>query len=67
VLNKWTLVYLIVPQIVLITAVIAYSLASVYDAHKEDKLKVSFVRQQALMSLIIMILLIVFADWQGNI
>ncbi len=67
VLNKWLLVYVFVPQLIFIIAVVGYALASVYDAFKRDVLKVAFVRQQAITTLVILALLMLFADWQGNI
>lgn len=66
VLSKWLLVYVMVPQLIFILAVIGYALASVYDAEKREQLKASFVRQQTIMTIAVLILIIFIADWQGN-
>lgn len=67
VLNNWLLVYVFVPQLIFITGVVGYALASVYNAHKAETLKASFVRQQALMTALVLLALIIVADWQGSI
>lgn len=67
ILNRWILVYIFVPQVIFIVAVVGYCLGSIYDAQKQDKLKSSFVRQQVIMSSLILVLIIFFADWQGSI
>ena len=66
VLNKWLLVYVFVPQLIFIVGVVGYTLASIYDAQKNEKLKAAFVRQQAGMSIAVLILIIILADWQGS-
>ncbi len=66
VLNYWLLVYIFIPQLIFIIAVVGYAMASVYDAAKRDDLKKSFIRQQTAMTLVILILIIALADWQGN-
>lgn len=67
VLNKWLLVYVLVPQLIFIIGVIGYAVASIYDAQARDSLKQSFVRQQAGMTILILILILILADWQGSI
>ena len=66
VMSKWLLVYVFVPQLIFILGVVGYALVSVYDAHKREELKMAFMRQQAIMTTVILILIILLADWQGN-
>ena len=63
VLSKWLLVYIFVPQLIFIVGVVGYTLASIYDANKQEKLKMSFLRQQASMSMAVIILIILIAEW----
>lgn len=67
VLNNWLLVYVAVPQLVIVVAVVSYALASLYDAYMNESLRASFVRQQVLMTSIILIVVIVLADWRGEV
>ena len=67
VLYRWLLVYLFVPQIVLLLTVISYALGSIYHVHKNDKLKQKFVRQQLIMTSLVIFVVIVIADWQGQV
>lgn len=67
VLNKWLLVYVFVPQLIFILAVVGYALASIYDMSKRDLLKQSFIRQQTIMTIVVLFLIIYFADWNGNV
>jgi hypothetical protein len=67
VLNNWLLVYVFLPQLIFILVVVGYALASIYDAYKQETLKKSFVRQQAVMTILILMLIIALADWQGEI
>ena len=66
-MNKWLLVYVFVPQLIFIIGVVGYAVASVYDAASKGEVKKTFIRQQAGMTVIILILIIALADWQGNI
>ncbi len=67
VLYRWLLVYLFVPQIVLILTVVSYALGSIYHAHKNEKLKQTFVRQQLIMTGLVLLVVVVLADWQGQV
>lgn len=67
VLYKWTLLYGFIPQIVLILTAISYTAASLYDMSYNKKLKKSFMRQQIIMTALILIVIIVVADWRGQI
>ena len=63
----WLLVYLFVPQLVLILAVISYTLASIYDAAQKDTLERSFVRQQAIVATVTLAAIVMLGDWHGEI
>jgi hypothetical protein len=67
VLNKWLLVYVFIPQLIFIIGVIGYGLASIYNAHKTETLKPALVRQQIAMALLVIVALVVIADWRGSI
>ena len=67
ILFRWILVYVFVPQIVLIVAVMAYTLGSIYHAFKEENLKPGFVRQQLVMATIIIGVIIITSNWTGEI
>jgi hypothetical protein len=67
VVYKWTLVYVFIPQLVLIVVVVGYALGSMYDQHKAQKLKSGFVRQQLLVAGLVLILLLVTGNWHGAI
>lgn len=67
VLNNWLLVYIAVPQLVIIVVLLSYVLSSLYAAYMNDSLKPTFVRQQVIMTSVVLIIIIALADWQGEI
>jgi hypothetical protein len=67
VLNNWLLVYVAVPQLVIIVTLLSYVLASLYHAYMNETLRAAFVRQQVLMTTIVLIVMIVLADWHGQV
>lgn len=67
VLNNWLLVYIAIPQIVIVVTLISYVLASLYASYMNETLKKSFVRQQVIMTTVVLIVVIALADWSGEI
>jgi hypothetical protein len=66
VLYRWTLVYFIVPQLVLIVGVMGYTLASLYDQNKKEALSPKIVRQHLTLATVIIAVIVVMADWSGD-
>ncbi len=66
-LQKWTLVYVFIPQIVFILVVVSYTVGSIYTAYKQQTLKSSFARQQVIMAVLILLAIVLTGDWQGDI
>lgn len=67
ILNKWTLVYVFIPQLVFIVMIVSYTLASIYDHYKKDKLKPAFMQQQVVIAVLVLIAIIIIGDWRGEI
>ena len=67
VLYRWLLVYVFVPQIAIIVTVIGYALGSIYHGYKQDTLKIGFMRQQVIMTIVLLLVVIVLGDWQGQV
>lgn len=65
ILYRWTLVYYIIPQLALIVGVIGYTIASLYDQSKKESLSHKIVRQHLVLASVIIIVIIVMADWSG--
>lgn len=66
VLYNWMLVYFVVPQLTLITGVIGYTLASLYDQSKKEVLSPKIIRQHMILATVIVIVIIAMADWTGG-
>jgi hypothetical protein len=67
ILFQWTLVYVIVPQIVLILSIISFAFAHMYDSFAKGELKSKIIYQHLLMTSILLAVLLIMADWQGQI
>lgn len=67
VLYRWQLVYIFVPQIALIVTAMGYALMSLYHAHNSGALKKAFIRQQTIMTLLVLAVIIAVADWWGQV
>lgn len=65
VLYRWTLMYFIVPQLILIVGVLAYTLASLYDQNKKEVLSPKIVRQHVFLASVIIVVIIAMSDWSG--
>jgi hypothetical protein len=66
VLYRWSLVYFIVPQLVLIVGVLGYTLASLYDQSKKEALSSKIVRQHLTLAAVIVVVIVSMADWTGS-
>ena len=66
VLGHWVIEYLLVPQIALVLTVVGYGLATMYYLKSVDKLK-PIIRQQLIGVLaLLLLIIIVFSDWQDK-
>lgn len=66
VLGHWVIDYLFLPQIALVLGVIGYGLASLYYLHAKSKLNSGLKRQIIGVVTILLMLIIVFSDWQDK-
>lgn len=67
VLSHWVLAYLFIPQFAIITTLLAYTVASLYHHNYEEKLKPRQLRDQILLTLLILIVIIAVGDWTGEV
>jgi len=66
VLGHWVIEYLYLPQIALILTVMGYGLATIYYLHKNEKLKSAIFSQLITVMGLLLIIIIVFSDWQDK-
>lgn len=71
-LNRWLIVYDLfptfkAPQIAVITLVLQYSLGSIYHHHKTETLKKTHIKQFLVFSCAILLMVILFSNWTGNL
>jgi hypothetical protein len=65
-LGHWTIDYLFLPQIALILSILGYSLAALYYLHSKGKLTSSLKHQLLGVLAILLLIVIVFSDWQDK-
>jgi hypothetical protein len=66
ILGHWVVEYLFLPQIALILTVLGYGLATIYYLEKNEKIKNALRRQLIGVMGLIMLIIIVFSDWQDK-
>lgn len=66
ILGHWVIEYMFLPQIALILTVLGYGLATIYYLYKNDKLKDNLKRQLLVVMGILVIIIVVFSDWQDK-
>jgi len=66
VLGHWVIEYLFLPQIALILTILGYGLATIYYLEKKEKLKANLKRQLFGVMGLLLIIIIVFSDWQDK-
>ena len=66
ILGHWVIQYLFLPQIALILTVLGYGLATMYYLHKNDRLKGALRRQLIGVMGLMLLIIIVFSDWQDK-
>lgn len=67
ILSKWMLVYVFVPQLVFIIVGVSYAVASIYGASKKENFKISFVRQQIIVTIVLLVVIAAVGDWGGGV
>ncbi len=66
ILGHWVIQYLFLPQIALILTVVGYGLATLYYLDQNDRLKANIRRQLIGVVSLILLIIIVFSDWQDK-
>lgn len=66
ILGHWVVEYLFLPQIALILTVLGYGLATIYYLDKNEKIKKALRRQLIGVMGLILLIIIVFSDWQDK-
>jgi hypothetical protein len=66
VLGHWVIQYLFLPQIALILTILGYGLATLYYLDKKEKLKAIIKRQLIGVMGLLLLIIIVFSDWQDK-
>jgi hypothetical protein len=66
ILGHWVIEYMFLPQIALILTILGYGLASLYYLHSKEKLTSSLKIQLISVMSIILLIIIVFSDWQDK-
>lgn len=66
VLGHWAIEYLFLPQIALILTVLGYGLATIYYLDQTDKLKATLRRQLMIVMGLILLIIVVFSNWQDK-
>jgi len=66
ILGHWVIQYLFLPQIALVLTVLGYGLATLYYLDKNERLKASLRRQLLGVMGLILLIIIVFSDWQDK-
>lgn len=67
ILYHWTLAYFTIPQLTLVVSLAAYTFGSLYDHHKKDDTNKVEIRQHIMIALVILLVVISFANWQGQV
>ena len=65
-LGHWVVQYLFLPQIALLLTVLGYGLATLYYLEKNERLKANVRRQLLGVMSLILLIIIVFSDWQDK-
>jgi hypothetical protein len=66
ILGHWAIDYLFLPQIALILSILGYGLAALYYLHSKSKLTSSLKHQLLSVVTILLLIIIVFSDWQDK-
>ncbi len=66
ILSHWVIFYTNIPQIALILTVISYGIGLIYYLQQNDRLKKAFKNQIIIMVGLILLIIIVFSDWQDK-
>ena len=66
ILGHWMIDYMFLPQIALIISILGYGMATLYYLHAKDKLDASLKRQLIGVLLVLLLIIIVFSDWQDK-
>jgi hypothetical protein len=66
ILGHWVIEYLFLPQIALILTILGYGLATIYYLDKKEKLKANLKNQLFGVMGLLLIIVIVFSDWQDK-
>ncbi len=64
ILGHWVIYYFSIPQIALVLAVISYGISVIYYLHYKHRLKPTVKNQIIAFMFIILLIIIVFSDWQ---
>lgn len=67
ILGHWIVQYLFLPQIALVLTIIGYGLATLYYLDKTEKLKAATRRQLIGIMGLLLLIVVVFSDWQGQV
>lgn len=65
--SHWLIYYKVISQPALIITVVGYGMASMYYLQKRDKLSKNVIRQFAIVLVLILLFIIVYSNWNGNI
>lgn len=66
ILGHWVIQYLFLPQIALVLTIIGYGLATLYYLDKNEKLKATTRRQLIGIMGLLLLIVVVFSDWQDK-
>ena len=66
VLGHWVIEYLFLPQIALVLSVVGYGLATMYYLNQNEKLKATTRRQLIGVMGLLLLVIVVFSDWQDK-
>lgn len=66
ILGHWVIEYLFLPQIALVLTVLGYGLATIYYLDQKEKLKAVLFRQLIIVMGLLLLIIIVFSDWQDK-
>lgn len=66
ILGHWVIEYLFLPQIALVLSVVGYGLATMYYLHQNEKLKATTRRQLIGVMGLLLLVIVVFSDWQDK-
>lgn len=66
ILGHWMIQYLFLPQVAMILTVMGYGLATLYYLHENKKLKSALKTQLIAVMGILLLIIIIFSDWQDK-